>query len=95
MTVQQPASELELEKGENESEIDILDMMEKDSDEEELDRLVLGDGAAFKSQLGRTVVLDRAESSEGYDAEGGDPEEEEGLADVDDADVRDFTTLSW
>jgi U3 small nucleolar RNA-associated protein 18 len=95
MTVQQPKSEVELEKGENESEIDGLHMMEKDSDEEELDRLVLGDGSEFKAQLGRAVDLDRAENSEGYDVEGGDLEEEEGLEDVDDADVRDLNTLSW
>lgn len=62
--------------------------MDKDEDEEELDRLVLGDGAGFMSQLGEEAVDMDGESSEGdMEAELGF-NEERGLEDVDDAEVR-------
>jgi U3 small nucleolar RNA-associated protein 18 len=62
-----------------------LDISEKDEDEEELERLVLGDGATFKVQLGMDMDLDK-EDLEGNGREE-DLEAEVGLENVDDADV--------
>jgi U3 small nucleolar RNA-associated protein 18 len=62
-----------------------LDISEKDEDEEELERLVLGDGATFKAQLGMDMDLDK-EDLEGNGREE-DLEAEVGLENVDDADV--------
>lgn len=69
--------------------------IEKDEEEEELDRLVLGNGASFKAQLGQSADVDMD-----YDQERGagladeDSEEEGGLEGVDDAEVRDSPSLS-
>jgi hypothetical protein len=99
-TVQQPVSEqphvseLERERDQSESENDSLDILEKDSDEEELDRLVLGDQGEFSAQLGNDMDLNQAEGFEESGAGEEDGDEEGGLENVDDADVRDSTTLS-
>ncbi|RFU28910.1 hypothetical protein B7463_g7406, partial [Scytalidium lignicola] len=61
---------------------------EKDEEEEELDRLVLGDDAGFKAQLGTEMTIDEENESE---SEGEALIEEEGsdagIEDVDDADL--------
>jgi len=68
--------------------------VEKDEEEEELDRLVLGNGASFKAQLGQS-----ADANMGYGQERGaeladdDSEEEGGLENVDDAEVRNSQLL--
>jgi U3 small nucleolar RNA-associated protein 18 len=65
-----------------------VDIEAKDDEEEELDRLVLGDGAGFKAQLGNDfnvgykdrILQDEESIEEDEEAEGG-------LENVDDADV--------
>lgn len=89
---QQPAPETERQRDQSESDNDSLDILEKDSDEEELDRLVLGDQADFSAQLGHSMDLDQAEGSE--ESGVGEDDDEGGLENVDDADVRDSPILS-
>jgi U3 small nucleolar RNA-associated protein 18 len=65
------------------------DSLEKDEEEEELDRLVLGNGAAFKVQLGQNMDVDIKDDSEnGAPLEEEESEAEVGLENVDDAEVR-------
>lgn len=90
---QPPVSEFQQERDQSDSDNDSLDILEKDSDEEELDRLVLGDQGEFSAQLGHAMDLDQAEGSDESGA-GEDGDEEGGLENVDDADVRDSATLS-
>jgi U3 small nucleolar RNA-associated protein 18 len=73
----------------SQSEGESVDIAAKDDEEEELDRLVLGDGATFKAQLGndfsggyeRGTLEDKEVIEDDEEAEGG-------LENVDDADVR-------
>lgn len=84
---QQPASSaqdnLEQENSDNES----FDAMDKDEDEEELDRLVLGDGAEFKTQIAEDASGMDEDESEAELETGGVIELEASLEDVDDAEV--------
>jgi U3 small nucleolar RNA-associated protein 18 len=75
---------------ESESDPESEDIMEEDEDEEELNRLVLGDGAGFASNLAGDYV----ESEEGSDVEEGADGEDQGLEGVDDADVSTGYNLS-
>ncbi|KAH8814872.1 U3 small nucleolar RNA-associated protein-like protein [Xylogone sp. PMI_703] len=63
-------------------------VVEKDEEEEELDRLVLGDGAGFKAQLGMEMDIDEEDES-GSEGEALEEEEqsEGGIEEVDDADL--------
>lgn len=89
--------ELQRHEDEQESDIESLGILDKDSDEEELDRLVLGDGAGFMAQLGRDMDVDEDEdagSGEGMSEE--DERGDGGLEGVDDADVkRSLQLLCW
>jgi U3 small nucleolar RNA-associated protein 18 len=81
-------------KDQSDSDNYSLGMLEKDEEEEELDRLVLGDGAGFKAQLGQHMGLDVEDDSEGADSlpeEGSDAEA--GLEDVHDAEVSSIVLL--
>jgi U3 small nucleolar RNA-associated protein 18 len=71
----------------NESDNASLGMLEKDEEEEELARLVLGDVAGFKAQLGQHMELD-AGSEEGEGLAEEDSGGEVDLENVDDAEVR-------
>ncbi|EHL02665.1 putative U3 small nucleolar RNA-associated protein 18 [Glarea lozoyensis 74030] len=73
------------ESAHSESESENPSIASKDDEEEELDRLVLGDGAGFKAQLAYDFNAGRNES-DGEVAEE-DEEAEEGLENVDDADL--------
>ena len=74
----------------SDSDNESLGMLEKDAEEEELDRLVLGDGAGFKAQLGHQMEVDINISPENAnEVVDGDSEGEAGLENVDDAEVRD------
>jgi U3 small nucleolar RNA-associated protein 18 len=65
----------------------------KDEEEEELDRLVLGNGAAFKAQLGQNIDVDMEDDSEDGGALAGEYSDGEvGFENVDDAEVRWTTT---
>jgi U3 small nucleolar RNA-associated protein 18 len=87
ITEQAVAQESASEEEQSENDNDSPDIMEKDSDEEELDRLVLGDGARFKAQLGMGMDVDQGEYSKDKDSlvEAQDGEAE--FENVDDADV--------
>lgn len=62
-------------------------MQEIGSDEEELDRLVFGNEAGFKAHSGHEIDIDETNVSDGSEPGEGEDEEEEGLEDVNDADV--------
>lgn len=73
----------------SESDHDSDEIMDKDEEEEELDRLVLGDGGAFKAQLLQGEAHDGQSDSDSDAGPSGEDEEAEGdLENVDDADVR-------
>jgi U3 small nucleolar RNA-associated protein 18 len=77
----------EPERNEDESDSDNVSL-EKDEEEEELERLVLGNGAAFKAQLGQNMDIDIEDDSEiGEGLPGEDSEAGVGLENVDDAEV--------
>ena len=64
--------------------------IEKDEEEEELDRLVLGNGTSFMAQSGRSEDVDVSYGQErGAGLADDDSEEDGGLENVDDAEVRD------
>lgn len=64
-----------------------LEVLEKDAEEDEFERLVLGDAAGWKSEMGKEMDVDVDESqSEGDDVQG-DNGEGVGLEGMDDADV--------
>jgi len=87
-TEHSPTPERE-EQSESDSDNESLGMLEKDAEEEELDKLVLGDGAGFKAQLGHHMDLDiEAASENGAGLADGDSGGEAGLENVDDAEVR-------
>lgn len=86
--------ELGQESAHHESDNESLDEQEKGSDEEELDRLVFGDETEFKAHLGHGMDVDEAEVHDGSTVEEEDLGEEEGLENVDDADVGYFSTRS-
>jgi U3 small nucleolar RNA-associated protein 18 len=77
------------EQSDIDSDNESLGILEKDAEEEELDRLVLGDGAGFKAQLGQQMDIDFDAASVNEDsvAEGAS-EREDDLENVDDAEVR-------
>jgi U3 small nucleolar RNA-associated protein 18 len=78
----------------NESDEESLSMLEKDSDEEELDRLVLGDGAGFKAQLGMGMEWEKGNGSGDDDGAPEDTSEADvGLEGVDDRDVNTSPSL--
>src|SRR4030081_769631 len=83
--------ELGQESAHYESDNESLDEQEKGSDEEELDRLVFGDETEFNAHLGHGMDVDEAEVHDGSAVEEEDPGEEEGLENVDDADVGYFS----
>lgn len=71
------------------SENDGLGIMEKDEEEDELERLVMGDDAGFRANLGMgDVEMDEVEEGEGNGIEEDDAESVSGIENVDDADVR-------
>lgn len=79
------------EESDSEDDIDIeSDSLEKDEEEEELDRLVLGDGFAFKAQLGQTTAPDEEVDSEDEVVE---DDGEADIENVDDADVNATSTI--
>ena len=85
--VSEPAPELEPHGEESASENESVEL-DKDEEEEELDRIVLGDGDAFKAQLGYNMNMSSGEESGDGDAVGKeDLEADVGLEHVDDADV--------
>jgi hypothetical protein len=86
-TAQKSVSEIDRENGQYESGNESVDMQEIGSDEEELDRLVFGNEAEFKAHLGHGIDRDEAGGSDGSEAEAGEGDEEEGLQNVNDADV--------
>ncbi|KAF4624737.1 hypothetical protein G7Y89_g13433 [Cudoniella acicularis] len=72
----------------SESDDESLEDLEEDEEEEELARLVLGDGAAFKAQLGQAMDLDGGDEFNGLEESAvEDQEAEGGLENVDDADL--------
>jgi U3 small nucleolar RNA-associated protein 18 len=88
--IQQPTPPTQDEREQDDSENESLDMIEKDEDEAELDRLVLGDGAAFMAHLDEEMQDEGEDASEAeLEAEVGLDDEEENLEEVDDADVGD------
>ncbi|KAN0122009.1 WD40 repeat-like protein [Hyaloscypha variabilis] len=76
------------EQSDIDSDNESLGILEKDAEEEELDRLVLGDGAGFKAQLGQQMDIDFDAASVNEDsvAEGAS-EREDDLENVDDAEL--------
>lgn len=83
------AQTFETESLHSESDNDSDEIMDKDEEEEELDRLVLGDGGAFKAQLLQGAAHDGKDDSYSDAGPSGEDEAAEGdLEDVDDADVR-------
>jgi U3 small nucleolar RNA-associated protein 18 len=93
-TEQSSALELRPNEDQSDSDNDSPGMWEKDEEEEELERLVLGDGAGFKAQLGQHMDLDGEDGSEfaeGLVEEGSGAEA--GLEDVDDAEVSSIVLL--
>lgn len=83
-----PSAAPELERSEDQSDSD-NHSLEKDEEEEELDRLVLGNGTAFKAQLGQNMDIDIEDDSENDEALAEeDSEADVGLENVDDAEVR-------
>jgi U3 small nucleolar RNA-associated protein 18 len=87
-TVQDSMPQVDHEDEQSGSDNENLEISEKDAEEEELDRLVLGDGSTFMTQLGRGVDVDYEEDSDGAGGLEDENEGEEGLKGVDDADVR-------
>jgi len=83
-----PQRDLERHTEQDDSENEIPEISDKDEDEDELEKLVLGDGAGFKEQLGMEMDLDQEYDSEGNVIAEEDPEAEGGLENIDDADVR-------
>ncbi|CAG8974251.1 hypothetical protein HYALB_00009740 [Hymenoscyphus albidus] len=69
------------------SDNDSDEIMDKDEEEEELDRLVLGDGGAFKAQLLQSASHGGNDSDSDVGPSGEDEAAEGGLEDVDDADL--------
>jgi U3 small nucleolar RNA-associated protein 18 len=82
-----PDPEPEQEEAYDESDSESSRISEKDEDEDELERLVLGDGATFKAQLGMDTEVNEYGDFEENGLVEGDLEEEAGLENVDDADV--------
>ena len=71
------------------SENDDLEIIQKDEEEDELERLVMGDDAGFKANLGMAdVEMDDVEDSERNGIKENDAESVSGIENVDDADVR-------
>jgi U3 small nucleolar RNA-associated protein 18 len=86
------------ERDQSESDNESLDIQAKDDEEEELDRLVLGDGAGFKTQLNYDINMGYDEDSQSdREVIEKDEDAEGGLENVDDADVSKtppFSTMS-
>src|SRR5277367_1764299 len=87
---EQPTPPAQDERGQDDSDKESVDVMEKDEDEQELEKLVLGDEAGFMAQLdhGAAGYEDEdLEEEEDLEAEVGLDDVEENLEDADDAEV--------
>lgn len=69
----------------NVSDNESLPVSDKDEDEDELERLVLGDEATFRAQLGMKMDIDQDDEENGASEQ--DSEADAGIEDVEDADV--------
>ncbi|KAL3419072.1 U3 small nucleolar RNA-associated protein [Phlyctema vagabunda] len=84
----EPKIEIERHEVESGSESDSIDILEKDEAEDEFERLVLGDEAGFKAELGRNAGADNDEDDSQDEGQDGSADAEElGLEGVDDADL--------
>ncbi|RDW78017.1 hypothetical protein BP5796_05869 [Coleophoma crateriformis] len=64
-----------------------LELLEKDAEEDEFERLVLGDAAGWKAEMGKDMDVDVDDSQSEGDAVEGEDEKGDGLEGMDDADL--------